>query len=83
MSTLAFSAAMWVVLYLCATQPFFAASLNLSRFVQIAQIPLSVFLVIGFAGVFSVVKRRSAKVASQGTISLEDLGLFYGRTVPV
>ena len=66
---LAFSAAMWVVLYLCATQPYFAMNLNLSRFVQIAQIPLSVFLVIGLAGIFSVVKRRSAKFASQGTMS--------------
>ncbi len=66
---LAFSAAMWVVLYLCATQPYFAANLNLSRFVQIAQIPLSVFLVIGLAWVFSAVKRRGAKVASQGTMS--------------
>ena len=66
---LAFSAAMWVVLFLCATQPYFAANLNLSRFVQIAQIPLSVFLVIGLAGVFSAVKRRGAKVASQGTMS--------------
>ena len=73
---LAFSAAMWVVLYLCATQPFFAASLNLSRFVQIAQIPLSVFLVIGFAGVFSVVKRRSAKVPSQGTSPFKILACF-------
>jgi uncharacterized membrane protein len=66
---LAFSVAMLVVLYLCLVQPLFAASLNLSRFVQIAQIVLSVFLVIGLAGVFSVVKRRGAKVASQGTIS--------------
>jgi uncharacterized membrane protein len=66
---LAFSVAMVVVLYLCLVQPLFAASLNLSRFVQIAQIVLSVFLVIGLAGVFSVVKRRGAKVASQGTIS--------------
>jgi uncharacterized membrane protein len=66
---LAFSVAMLVVLYLCLVQPLFAASLNLSRFVQIAQIVLSVFLVIGLAGVFSAVKRRGAKVASQGTIS--------------
>ena len=66
---MAFSVAMLVVLYLCLVQPLFAASLNLSRFVQIAQIVLSVFLVIGIAGVFSVVKRRGAKVASQGTIS--------------
>jgi uncharacterized membrane protein len=66
---LAFSAAMLIVLYLCLTQPLFAASLNLSRFVQIAQIVLSVFLVTGLAGVFSVVKRRSTKIASQGTIS--------------
>ena len=49
--------------------PIFAANLNLSRFVQIAQIPLSVFLVIGLAWVFSAVKRRGAKVASQGTMS--------------
>jgi uncharacterized membrane protein len=67
---LAFSAAMWVVLYLCATQPYFAMNLNLSRFVQISEIPLSVFLIIGLAGVFSVVKRRGAKFASQGTKSL-------------
>jgi len=66
---LAFSAAMLIVLYLCLTQPLFAASLNLSRFVQIAQIVLSVFLVTGLAGVFNVVKRRSTKIASQGTIS--------------
>jgi uncharacterized membrane protein len=66
---LAFSAAMWVVLYLCATQPYFAMNLNLSRFLQISQIPLSVFLVVGLAGVFSVVKRRGAKFASQGTMS--------------
>jgi uncharacterized membrane protein len=65
---LAFSAAMWIVLYLCATQPYFAMNLNLSRFVQISQIPLSVFLVIGFAGLFSIVKRRGAKFASQGTM---------------
>jgi uncharacterized membrane protein len=66
---LAFAAAMLVVLYLCATVPYFAMNLNLSRFVQLAQIPLSVFLVIGIAGVFSAVKGRSAKVASHGTIS--------------
>ena len=66
---LAFSAAMLVVLYLCLVEPAFAASLNLSRFVQIAQIVLSVFLVLGFAGIFSVVKKRGATVVSQGTIS--------------
>ena len=66
---LAFSGAMLVVLYLCLVQPNFAANLNLSRFVHISQIVLSVFLVVGFAGVFSVVKRRSVKVASQGTMS--------------
>jgi len=66
---LAFSVAMLVVLCLCIAQPLFAASLNLSRFVQISQIVLSVFLVVGLAGVFSVVKRRGAKVASRGTIS--------------
>jgi uncharacterized membrane protein len=66
---LAFSLAMLVVLYLCLVQPLFAASLNLSRFVQISQLVLSVFLVVGLAWVFSVVKRRAANVASQGTIS--------------
>ena len=60
---------MLVVLYLCLEQPLFAASLNLSRFVQISQIVLSVFLVIGFAGVFSVVKRRGAKIVSKATIA--------------
>ena len=66
---LAFSVAMLVVLYLCLVAPDFAASLNLSRFVQISQIVLSVFLIIGFAGISSFVTRRSAKVASQRTVS--------------
>jgi uncharacterized membrane protein len=66
---LAFSVAMLVVLYLCLEQPLFAASLNLSRFVQISQIVLSVFLVVGIVGVYGLVKRRGAKVASQGTMS--------------
>jgi uncharacterized membrane protein len=66
---LAFSVAMLVVLYLCLVQPLFAANLNLSRFVHISQLVLSVFLVIGFAGVFGVVERRGVKVTSQGTIS--------------
>lgn len=65
---LAFSGAMLVVLYFCLVQPNFAANLNLSRFVQISQMVLSVFLVVGFAGVFNVLKRRSVKVASQGTM---------------
>ena len=67
---LAFSGAMVVVLYLCLVQPNFAANLNLSRFVHISQIVLSVFLVLGFAGVFSIFKRRNVKVASQGNMSL-------------
>lgn len=66
---LAFTAAMLVVLYLCLEQPLFAASLNLSRFVQISQIVLSVFLVIGLAGVYSVIKRRGAKIVSKGTMA--------------
>jgi uncharacterized membrane protein len=66
---LAFTAAMLIVLYLCLVVPAFAASLNLSRFVQIAQIVLSVFLVIGFAGIFSIVKRLGARGASRGAIS--------------
>jgi uncharacterized membrane protein len=66
---LAFTAAMLVVLYLCLEQPLFAASLNLSRFVQISQIVLSVFLVIGLAGVYSAIKRRGAKIVSKGTIA--------------
>jgi uncharacterized membrane protein len=66
---LAFTAAMLVVLYLCLEQPLFAASLNLSRFVQISQIVLSVFLVIGLAGVYSAIKRRDAKIVSKGTIA--------------
>jgi uncharacterized membrane protein len=66
---LAFTGAMLVVLYLCLVQPNFAANLNLSRFVQISQMALSVFLVVGFAGAFSFFKRRSVKVASQETMS--------------
>ncbi|MGZ4894571.1 MAG: DUF2206 domain-containing protein, partial [Halobacteriota archaeon] len=43
----AFAIAGVVILYLCLVQPFFAQSLNISRFYHITQIMLGIFLVIG------------------------------------
>lgn len=57
---IAFAAASVGVLFLCLVQPYFAASLNMSRFYHLTQIPLSVFLVIGAMGVFNLFKKQTA-----------------------
>ncbi|MGP8011612.1 MAG: DUF2206 domain-containing protein, partial [Halobacteriota archaeon] len=55
-----------VLLLLCAFVPYFAANLTLSRFFQISQIFLSVFFVIGFAGIVRVLDARYRKVSARG-----------------
>ncbi len=47
----AFSIAGVAILYLCLVQPFFAQSLNISRFYHITQIVLGIFFVIGSVGI--------------------------------
>ncbi len=56
----AFAVASVGVLALCLVQPYFAASLNMSRFYHLTQIPLSVFFVIGAMGVFALCTRQAA-----------------------
>ena len=75
---IAFSVASVAILYLCLVQPYFAASLNISRFYHITQIVLSVFFVIGFAGFFSVLGTRSTTGASitKRTLPLKALACF-------
>ena len=59
-----------VLLLLCAFVPYFAANLMLSRFFQISQIFLSVFFVIGFAGLVGVLDTRRRQASTRGRAPL-------------
>ncbi|MGZ4882896.1 MAG: DUF2206 domain-containing protein [Halobacteriota archaeon] len=64
----AFAAAGVGVLFLCLVQPYFAASLNMSRFLHLTQISLSVFFVIGVIGVCNVFRRQTL-TSARSTVS--------------
>jgi len=59
-----------VLLLLCAFVPYFAANLMLSRFFQISQIFLGVFLVIGFAGIVRLFEGRHREASATGRAPL-------------
>ncbi|MGZ7133599.1 MAG: DUF2206 domain-containing protein, partial [Halobacteriota archaeon] len=63
----AFAVAGVGVLFLCLVQPYFAASLNMSRFLHLTQISLSVFFIIGVIGVCNVF-RKPALTSARATV---------------
>ena len=74
----AFSVASVVLLLICLVAPYFASSLNISRFYHITQIELGVFLVIGFVGIFNLVKAppRTASVNTLSRLPIKALACF-------
>ncbi|MGZ4861324.1 MAG: DUF2206 domain-containing protein [Halobacteriota archaeon] len=67
-----------LLLLFCLVVPYFAANLQLSRFFHISQIFLSVFFVIGFAGIVNVLKPQRDASTGKGTreLSFKALALF-------
>ncbi|MGZ4921178.1 MAG: DUF2206 domain-containing protein [Halobacteriota archaeon] len=71
----AFALASVVLLGLCAYAPYFAASLNISRFFHITQIALGVFFVIGFLGVLRPVIERVHAPSRDSDVSIAQKAL--------
>jgi uncharacterized membrane protein len=67
----AFAIASVLVLFLGLVAPYFAAILNISRFYHITQIVLSVFFVIGFVGIVSVLTTRRHATVTRGAVPLQ------------
>ena len=74
----ALSGASVLLLLFCLFVPYFSANLQLSRFFHISQIFLSVFFVIGLAGIVNVLKPQRSTTAGQGvrTLSFKSLTVF-------
>ena len=73
----ALSGASVLLLLLCLFVPYFAANLQLSRFFHISQIFLSVFFVIGFFGLTSLINARQSDVKKRtARVCLRALAVF-------
>jgi len=74
----ALSGASVLLLIFCLFVPYFAANLQLSRFFHISQIFLSVFFVIGFAGIINVLKPQRSATTGRGArpLSFKVLTVF-------